>query len=274
MLKMMMMTAALLSVGMASNAQANPDNDDFYCEERGLGEYFYCKPPKKEEVEEEPVVTAPPPEAEPPLKDPVIADLEAFQVQLDDARKIAVWNPTKENVRHFMEMQIVMADRAEEFAGVFRRLGWQEPELSYNVKDPVNRAGLQTFRANVRMAKSRHMKGLSDRYGIYYFYAKNCAACEVFSPILAMFTDIHNLKVIAVSMDGGPNTHFADWRPDNGIATGLGLKTTLTPAVVLYDSYTDETVPVSFGVVSVEELEDRIFELTDGEATGYLGGEQ
>ena len=270
--------AAIIMAGTAQAADPTQVADDFYCAKRGLGDYFYCKAPEPEPVPKDTPAPVVPkvrtlPIIEPP-KDPVIADLEAFQVKLDDARKRAVWNPTRDNVRDFMQLQIIMADRAEAFSGVFRRLGWQEPGLSYNVKNPVNRAGLQTFRANVRSNKINHMKSLSDRYGIYYFYARNCAACKVFSPILKMFTDMHDLRVVAVSMDGGGNAIFDDWRPDNGIAAGLGLKSSITPAVILYDSFTDETINLSFGVISVEELEDRIFELTNGENAGYLGSPQ
>jgi len=269
-------TAVLVSlssagVSFAKDNPTEPQSDSFYCQERGLGDYFYCKPPAvEEEVKEEPAAAPAPVDAEPP-KDEDIADLERFQVILDDSRKKAVWNPTKDNVRAFMQNQIIMADKADKFSNVFTRLGWQEPELSYNVKNPVNRAGLQTFRYTERQARLTHMKGLSDRYGVYYFYAKNCAACEVFSPILQVFSRMHGVKVVAVSMDGGPNGVFRDWRPNNGIAEALGLQNSVTPAVLLFDAETSETIPVSFGVISVEELEDRIFALTGGENKTYLG---
>lgn len=200
--------------GAAEPVKIELTSDDFYCQERGLGDYFYCKPAVLSEEQSAPQSPA----LRPPQtvkeqgedKDKDIADLERFQLILDDSRKKAVWNPTKDNVRAFMQNQIIMANRADRFSNVFTHLGWQEPELSYNVKNPVNRAGLQAFRVTERQARAVHMKGISERYGIYYFYAGHCAACHVFSPILDMFTKLHGIKVIAVSMDGRPHRLFTD----------------------------------------------------------------
>ena len=260
---------------MASAADPAPQSqgDAFYCQERGLGPNFYCEAPEPE-PEPEVETPAPAPIESEAQKDPDIAGLEAFQVILDDSRKKAVWNPTPENVRFFMENQIVMAEKADTFSNVFTRLGWQNPELSYNVENPVNRAALQTYRMTERAARVSHMGTISDRYGIYYFYSQNCAACRVFSPILDGFRRIHDIKVVAVSMDGGPNAVFPDWRPNNGIARGLGLENTITPAVILFDARTSETIPVSFGAISVEELEDRIYALTGGQNNAYIGDPQ
>ena len=266
---------ASLLPGLAHAEDRNPpvQGDEFYCQERGLGPNFYCVAPEPE----------PEPEAKPPApaplettseKDADIAGLEAFQVILDDSRKKAVWNPSPENVRSFMENQIIMAERADKFSNVFTRLGWQNPDLSYNVENPVNRAALQTYRMTERAARVSHMGSISERYGVYYFYSQNCAACRVFSPILDGFRRIHDIKVVAVSMDGGPNAVFADWRPNNGIARGLGLENTVTPAVILFDARTSETIPVSFGAISIEELEDRIYELTGGQNKAYIGESQ
>lgn len=265
--------AALPGLALADDRNPPVQGDEFYCQERGLGPNFYCVAPEPE-PEPEAKPSAPAPVETTPEKDADIAGLEAFQIILDDSRKKAVWNPTPENVRSFMENQIIMAERADKFSNVFTRLGWQNPELSYNVENPVNRAALQTYRMTERASRVSHMGSISERYGIYYFYSQNCAACRVFSPILDGFRRIHDIKVVAVSMDGGPNAVFGDWRPNNGIARGLGLENTVTPAVILFDARTSETIPVSFGAISIEELEDRIYDLTGGQNNAYIGEPQ
>lgn len=271
----LLVTMAVIGAGICtySSSRAEPITDQkgdrLYCQERALGSNFYCTIP---EPEPQPETTTPAKPTEPTeKKDNDIEALEAFQKVLDDSRKKAVWNPTPENVRFFMENQIIMAEKADKFSTVFTHLGWQNPELSYNDENPVNRAALQTYRMTERSARVSHMGDIAERYGIYYFYSQNCAACQVFSPILNNFATLHGMKVMAVSMDGGPNAVFEDWRPNNGIARGLGLENSITPAVLLFDARTNDTIPVSFGAISLEELEDRIYALTDGQNTSYLG---
>lgn len=259
-------------VAQANSEAPMSDGDRLYCAERGLGDYFYCRAPIVEDEKpaaREPI--APPPT---PVDPPEMAELKAFQKRVEEYRTVAIMTPTQDNVRRYMLIQIEAADKAEKFAGVFRRLGWQEPELSYNYKDPVNRAGLQVFRTSVRMSKMKHMKSVSERYGIFYFFAGGCAACTTFSPVLSNFATMHGFKVVAISMDGAPNYQFDDVRPNEGIAEALGMSAGITPATVLFDAATQETIILSFGMIPMDELEDRVFELTNGQADGYLGDVQ
>ena len=249
---------------LSAFADDNPDN--FYCSKRNLGANFYCEPPKPKAEKEEMVPTPVKPNApavEP--KHPDIVALEKFQKKLDETRKIAVWNPTKNNVRDYMLMQITAGSKAKDFSKTFAQLSWQEPELSHVVNSPVNAAGVTEWKATRRKAVTEHMQTLNERFGVYYFYSSECPACRVFGPVLKQFSDIHDMKVMAISMDGGGNAEFPEWRPNNGISQRLGMDGVLTPAVVLFDTKTKTGVPISYGMVSVQDLENRIFILTGKE---------
>jgi conjugal transfer pilus assembly protein TraF len=103
---------------------------------------------------------------------------------------------------------------------------------------------------------------LSERYGIFYFFAQSCAACAIMSPILKSVADSHDLHVLPVSTDGGPSDVFPRYVVDSGQRERMGLTEKVTPAVVLFDTRTKRAIPVGYGVMPADELMDRIFTLT------------
>jgi conjugal transfer pilus assembly protein TraF len=107
------------------------------------------------------------------------------------------------------------------------------------------------------------MRHLSQRYGIFYFYAQSCGACEVFAPILKAVSDKGGFDVVAVSMDGGPNRTFPRYVVDTGQYARMGLTSRATPALVLYDTVTKRPVPIGTGILSADEITERIFVLTN-----------
>jgi len=253
-----------------SAVSQSPEGESFYCQERGLGDYFYCQAP--ETVEPDPIPRAPTPAT--PAINQDLEDLETFKKELDEKMKIAVWNPTDENMYDYMEMQVVMLNKSEAFANNFEKTVWQNPELNYQVEHPTNKLALQHYRAETRNSHQRHMKTVKDRYGFYYFYAGGCGACQIFSPLLSGFADVHDLTIMAISMDGAPNDDFEDWFPDNGISKRVGFDQAVTPALLLFDTQTGDTVPISFGVVTIDELEKRIFKLTGGTRRPYINNRE
>jgi conjugal transfer pilus assembly protein TraF len=46
----------------------------------------------------------------------------------------------------------------------------------------------------------------------------------------------------------------------------MGLEPKITPALVLWDSEAARAIPIGYGVLSADELQDRIFLLTSKEA--------
>ena len=110
------------------------------------------------------------------------------------------------------------------------------------------------------------MAHLGDRYGLFYFFAQTCGACEVMSPIVKSVAERWRITVRAISTDGGPSRHFPNYTVENGQRPRMGLEPGITPAVVLWDSETRRPIPIGYGVLSADELQDRIYLLTTREA--------
>ncbi len=228
--------------------------DDFYCKQRQLGTWFYCDRPK-------PKIDPARPVAQPQAS--AKARLAVITEQLDEMKAAAILDPTPENVSAYVRFQREQLDRSSLFADVWQRALWQDPGLDYTLQRPVSTLGKRTWIDARKADRDLVMAQLSQRYGVFYFYASSCGACDVFSPILKAVSDKYGMSVLAVSMDGGPSSVFPNYMVDTGQYERLGLGTDRqVPAVVLFDSVTKRPMPIGFGILSQDEIMERVFQLT------------
>ena len=226
--------------------------DAFYCGERKLGQWFYCDKPRPLPREAQP---SPPPSA--------VDRMAAITKQLDELKAKAILEPTEENVIAYVRFQREQLDRASTFSDVWQRAIWQHPDMDYTLQRPVSTLGKRTWIDNRKADRDAVLTRLGERYGLFYFYAQSCAACDVAGPILRSVADSHRLTVMAVSMDGGPSKDFPNYLVDSGQRERMGIPGRETPALVLFDTVTKRTIPVGYGILSADEIMDRIFTLTN-----------
>ena len=237
------------SVGAESGQQGG---DDFYCGERRLGQWFYCSKPKAPEK---------PGPAEPQAS--ATERMAAITNELDELKARAILEPTEANVIAYVRFQREQLDRASTFSDTWQRALWQNPDLDYTLQRPVSTVGKRAWLDNRKADRDAVLTNLGQRYGLFYFYAQSCGACEIFGPILRSVADSHQMAVMAVSMDGGPNRDFPHYTVDSGQRARMGVPGNETPALVLFDTATRRTMPVGFGILSADEIMDRIFMLTN-----------
>jgi conjugal transfer pilus assembly protein TraF len=111
------------------------DGPPDYCA-RDLGTWFYCVRPEAPPEETEQVAK---PEASSEAKE--VAEFEKFKVELDRVQKLAVWNPTPENVERFYRMQRAALNQSSLFSDQYRRLVWARPDPGLHAEAPGQRAG-------------------------------------------------------------------------------------------------------------------------------------
>ncbi|MGB3469768.1 MAG: conjugal transfer protein TraF [Erythrobacter sp.] len=265
--------AVLLSAVMGSGsiaptaalAQENGEGDDglirvqqgdeFYCRERNLGQWFYCEKPK------------PNPETAALMQPniPAAVRLKAISERLEELKARAILEPTTQNVQAYISFQREQLDRASNFADVWRRAIWQNPELDYTLERPINTLGKKTWSTQRTATRDAALAAISQRYGVFYFYSSGCAACEVFSPIIRGVSDRFGMTVMAVSIDGGPNAAFPNYLIDTGQFEAMGMAGKQVPALVLFDTVTKQPMPIGYGVMAADDVMDRIFTLTNTE---------
>lgn len=229
--------------------------DDFYCRERNLGQWFYCEKPKPD----------PKTNAKAQASVPAAARLKAISAQLEELKAKAILEPTTQNVQAYISYQREQLDRASNFADVWRRAIWQNPELDYTLQRPINALGKKTWTTQRTAQRDAALAAISQRYGVFYFYSSGCAACEVFSPIIRGVSDRFGMTVMAVSIDGGPNAAFPNYLIDTGQFQAMGIAGKQVPALVLFDTVTKQPMPIGYGVMAADDVMDRIFTLTNTE---------
>ena len=244
---------AVAATGALIDDPSRPDA--FYCAERKLGTWFYCSKPKAKPKDAAPVAPPAPTETATERLDKVTAELR-------ELKAMAILEPTPEHIEAYVRYQREQLDRASMFSDVWQRAVWQKPELDYTLQRPVGTVAKRQWLDTRKADRDQALNRLGERYGVFYFFAQSCAACEIFSPILKSVTDSHGLHVMAVSTDGGPSSVFTRYAVDSGQRERMGLTEKTTPAVVLFDTVTKRAVPVGYGVMAADELMDRIYTLT------------
>jgi len=262
------LAAALLTISILASAPlagaAEPplvstrDGDDaLYCAERRLGYWFYCTRPKPPESNEQPPSPGAP---------DAVTRLGAITVELRELKAKAILEPTAANVTAYIRFQREQLDRASLFSDVWQRAIWQDPDLDYTLQRPVSTLGKRQWQDSRGAERDATMAHLAERYGLFYFFAQSCGACEVMSPIVQSVAATWHIAVRAISTDGGPSRHFPKYTVETNQRAKMGLEPKITPAVVLWDAAQSRAIPIGYGVMSADELQDRIYLLTSKEA--------
>jgi conjugal transfer pilus assembly protein TraF len=185
--------------------------------------------------------------------------METFKKQLEDLKVIALVSPTPSNVEAYMRIQKEMVDRSEDFSKTWQQVVLNTAELNPKVENPTAQYARHIKNDQLTEQKSKTIHGLAQTYGLIYFFKGNCPYCTGFAPIVKMFADKYNWQVMAVSLDGSPSEVFEDSRPDNGIGEALNIKS--VPALIAYNAETNDVIPISYAMTSLDQLENNIMAL-------------
>ena len=230
--------------------------DAFYCQKRALGRWFYCEHPHKDDHPQvgdmSPALTA-------------SQRVAAISKRIDELRDRAILDPSEANLVAFMRYQREQTNRASLMADMFERTLIAHPELDYNLQRPVSTLGKQNWVEQRNSEIAQTMLQLKQRYGVFFFFASNSKSSEIEGPILRSLADNYGLTVVAVSEDGGPSSDFPDYLIDTGQREHMGLPGRQVPTIALYDTTLHKTVLISTGVVSSDDVMQRIFLLTQTE---------
>lgn len=182
----------------------------------------------------------------------------------EEAEKLlsrAVEEPTEEHLLAYVQYQRLVMKRAEAFAQTWQRVLWAHPELDPTVENPVVTAGLSIARAEKAKKRDAKLLDLARSSGIFYFFSGDCSLCEIQSPILANFARSYGFSVVPISLDGTEDPLFGSAKVDRGAAERLGIRQ--APAIFLVRPKTGEVLRVGTGLLSMEELGERLDRLSE-----------
>lgn len=186
--------------------------------------------------------------------------LKAWQKELEAKRALSIMEPTPENVRAYIEAQEQMMQRVALYSDVWRRVIWQNPDLNYELKRPVNNAAIATYNSNRKAAEMKTLDEINKEWGIFFFFRSDCPYCHRMSPTLKFLSDTYGITVFPVSIDGGVLPEFPNPQRDNGTAQMLGIRQ--VPMLILGNVKDKRLIPIGSGVISAHDIIERIYILT------------
>jgi conjugal transfer pilus assembly protein TraF len=189
-----------------------------------------------------------------------LEELEQMRKSLEAKRALALMQPTPENLKAYITAQEALMDRASVFSDVWRRVIWANPEINYQLRNPVNNAAIQV-RDSERTQKERSsLKEIAKEWGIFFVFRTDCPYCHRMAPALKLLSDTYGITIFPVSLDGGALPDFPKPAMDNGMAKVLDVKQ--VPYVALGNIKDRRLIPLGSGVLSVQDMVERIYILT------------
>lgn len=206
--------------------------------------------PPQAELDEQPRTTMSPSTV------PEVVQMQNIQAKLDELRTVAIINPTTDNVKAYVKFQEEQAQRASVFADTWRRALWESPELLYQGR-PTNAAGLQRYDVAYDATVNTSINALAQTHGVYFFFRSDCPYCHAMVPTINALAQRFGIRVLPISLDGKGIPGLERAVADGGQAARLGV--TSVPAFYLADLRTKSVSALGTGVVSLSDLEDRIY---------------
>lgn len=192
--------------------------------------------------------------------------IQGIRQELERRKAQAVLEPTEKNILSYLTYQNEQVlERAGAFADQFRRVGWAHPELDHHIQPPINNLGKRVWLEQRQASEKNAVQELGKHYGLFFFFRSDCPYCHQFAPILQDFAKRNGLTVIPVSLDGGGLPEYPNPQRNNGQFERLTGKQAVVPAVLAVNPQTQKVVLISYGLVAQDELQQRIYVLTQTE---------
>lgn len=239
-----------LAVCIWSSAYAWASGEKSFYDDSRHGWWWYQEEPTRDKNKDEKKEDKPA-RVLPSLKEYTMEQLwnmhpDDFQPLAKEFLKKAVQTPTIETVREFYIMLDIARMKSHVFQNVAGAVWQMYPELSLNADLPSATAGRV---AQIKMTNKETVNKIKDSsrdFALVYFYAENCEFCRVQDEVLEYFIDKYGWEVKRVEIRGNPE-----------LAERFGVK--ITPYLMLIYRESRDHFPVSIGVSSLDEMEDRIY---------------
>ncbi|MEM2160762.1 MAG: type-F conjugative transfer system pilin assembly protein TraF [Candidatus Nitrosotenuis sp.] len=228
----------LIILPLVTNAQ------DYY-EQHAVGWHWYDDPKLENKPENN-------------YDNPVL-QMKSIRQTLEFALDKAILNPTLENVKDYIILQNQVGERSNAFSRAWEWVLLQNPLLDYSIKHPTNQAGRQVYLDKLNEQQDNAIKNLSKNSGFFFFYRSSCPYCQRFSPIVKNFSQRYGIMVIPITTDGIALPEFPESRMDQGQARKFNVM--VEPALFTVNPYTHQAIPVSYGLISEDDLRQRILNI-------------
>lgn len=187
--------------------------------------------------------------------DPWEMPVEDFRELLEKTKKDTVANPTVENMLKYIELQDVARRKALAFANVYQLVMQKHPEFTTASTNPTAVPGIDALHALKSEEVESEIYAAKNDFALVYFHKPDCQFCRAQNWILRYFTDKYGWSIKAVNLYEEPESVYR-------------FNVTTVPYILTVYKATGEYMPVTVGVASLTELEQKLYR-----AIRYLRGE-
>ncbi len=198
------------------------------------------------------------PDMDSPMADP-LATLDAIQQAVETSKARAVLQPTPANIENWIRVQNELLRKSTLLADNWQRTVWRNPDLDYTQVRPANPVALKAYSQSYNTDRREALREIAKEFGLYFVVSSSCVYCHEMAPYLKRFADTYGFTVISVSTDGGSVTEFPSPIYSPEFAEKLGVQS--TPAIILAKPSEGVIEPISYGFISLQELESRIYRI-------------
>ncbi len=236
-----LMAAAMLSLSVSASAS--------YYTDSATGWWWYQKETEKQA--EKPIKKKKPTKHTASLKDYTFEQIwemhpDQFQEFAEALKKKAVQKPSEENVKEYFEVQEIARKKALAFSNVAQFVWQKYPELTTKKDYPITTPGNLARISQINEERQRVLRDNRDDFALVYFQRPDCNYCDEQSRILDWFTNETGWTVKKVIISENP-----------GLAAKFRVE--ITPTLILIQKGNQDYLPVSAGVISADEIEDKAY---------------
>jgi conjugal transfer pilus assembly protein TraF len=188
--------------------------------------------------------------------------MDAISKDLKAKLVLSIIDPTPENVKSYIMAQGDYMDKSSTFSDVWQRVVWQNPDVNYELRRPVNNAAIKSFNSQQRQNEVNTVAQFSkDDWGLFFFFRSDCPYCHRMAPMLKRFSENYGITIFPISEDGGGLPEYPNPQADTaGLSTQLELE--VVPALILGNVKDHRMITIASGLVSEEDILQRIYTLT------------
>lgn len=236
-----LMVLFILSVSVTASAG--------YYNDSAKGWWWYQKEAKKSSGK--PAKKKNPSSSGPSLKDYSYEQIwemhpDQFQEFAEALKKKAVQKPSEENVKDYFEVQEIARKKALAFSNVAQYVWQKYPELTTKKDYPITTPGNLARIAQINEERQHTLRNNREDFALIYFQRPDCSYCDEQSRILDWFTGETGWTVKKVNIQENPT-----------LAAKFNVE--ITPTLILIQKGKQDYLPISAGVISADEIEDKAY---------------
>lgn len=184
--------------------------------------------------------------------------VEEQKAKLEEAKSLAVIEPSEENIHDYIVLQKEVLDQGATFAKVWKKVLLNYPELDNTVTHPTSQYGIKERKQQDLLRKTIFIKELSKSKVLIFFYKGSCSYCKTFIPIASKLQEKYQWILKSISTDGV--ILDIETEEDQGLASKMAkdFGVSAVPALFVLDPKTKEATPIAYGLLALDEIEDKI----------------